>query len=538
MTDELPLLKSGEPAGDAPVRTKVSDSWLFVTNHLNMMYMLSTGLVMPPHGFADKYYEDTLNSFPGWIPLFIDQIPLETIELSTREARYLKPTIIDFDLSKLSGQLMFLGKDNIREGHFPDQLDENDYAILVPAPLPTSWIKTVVFESDKDIEACSEGAKDFDNVPLEDVRCESKRKAIFTAKSSTVSWPPKEGPPERPVPLQEPLAAGGIMAMMLLFANMGDVAVRMCRYAFDPEGSMKEQAGDHPIFSGLRTWMHTGVASLPAEVEKNRVKDRDTFQTWFFWKSVEELVEWRKAGQSGGSAGAEDILINNLEEVSAELRPQLRRGIKKLHDTLTSLKGLADATVSELFERHNAPLARAMTLFFLREKCSDLLDISNDKLDEADWLAAAILFGVRDGWQKLSLRLRSHPRLRSAVSHRMAHMAHRIAGTDISLGKSPDRIRPLLELLSDGSAWKSSEKKAALTLARESKWDCIRTRITLGQGEYGITVQENSVNIDLRGEPKINSEIELDRFFNYLSKACMDPEVEAGIRKALGKTLE
>lgn len=64
------------------------------------------------------------------------------------------------------------------------------------------------------------------------------------------------------------------------------------------------------------------------------------------------------------------------------------------------------------------------------------------------------------------------------------------------------------------------------------------TRITLGQGEYGITVQENSVNIDLRGEPKINSEIELDRFFNYLSKACMDPEVEAGIRKALGKTLE
>ena len=285
MTDELPLLKSGETAGEAPVRTKVPGSWLLVTNHLNMMYMLSTGLVMPPHGFADKYYEDTLNSFPGWIPLFIDQIPLETIELSTREARYLKPTVIDFDLSKLSGQLIFLGKDNIREAHFPDQLDENDYAILVPAPLPTSWIKTVVFESDKDIEACSEGAKDFDNVPLEDVRCESKRKALFTAKPSTASWPPKEGPPERPVPLQEPLAAGGIMAMTLLVANMGDVAVRTCRHAFDPGDSSKKQAGDHPIFSGLRTWMRTGVASLPTEVEKNRVKDRDVFQTWFFLES-------------------------------------------------------------------------------------------------------------------------------------------------------------------------------------------------------------------------------------------------------------
>ena len=538
MTDELPLLKSGKTAGDAPARTKTPDSWLFVTNHLNMMYMLSTGLVMPPHGFADKYYEDTLSSFPGWIPLFIDQVPWETIELSTREAKYLKPTVIDFDLSKLSGQLIFLGKDNIREASFPDQLDGNDYAILVPAPLPMSWIKTVVFESDEDIKACNEGAKDFDNVPLEDVRCGSKRKALFTAKSSTVSWPPKEGPTERYVPLQEPLAAGGIMAMTLLVANMGDIAVRTCRYAFDADDSTKEQAGGHPIFSGLQTWMRTGVASLPAEVEKNRVKDRDVFQTWFFWRAVEGLVEWRKTGQAGGSTGAEDILINNLEEVSAELRPQLRKGIKKLQDTLTSLRGLADATISELFERHNAPLARAMTLFFLREKCADLLNISNDKLDEPDWLAAAILFGVRDGWQKLSLGLRSHPRLRSAVSHRMAQMSHRIAGTDIDLGKSPDRIRPLLELLGDGSTWKSSEKKAALTLARELKWDCIHTRISLGQGEYGITVQENSVNIDLRGEPKINSEVELNRFLNYLSKACMDPEVEANIRKAFGKTLE
>ena len=538
MTDELPLLKGGETAGEAPTRTKPPDSWLFVTNHLNMMYMLATGLVMPPRGFADKYYEDTLNSFPSWIPLFIDQVPRETIEISIGEAKYLKPVVIDFDLSELSGQLIFLGKDNIREARFPDQLDENDYAILVPAPLPTSWIKTVVFESDKDIEACSEGAKDFDNVPLEDVRCESKRKALFTAKSSTASWPPKEGPPERPVPLQEPLAAGGIMAMTLLVANMGDVAVRTCRHAFDPGDSTKKQAGDHPMFSGLRTWMRTGVASLPAEVEKNRVKDRDVFQTWFFWKAVEGLVEWRKAGQAGGSAGAEDILINNLEEVSTELRPQLRKSIKKLQDTLTSLRGLADATISELFERHNAPLARAMTLFFLREKCADLLNISNDKLDEPDWLAAAILFGIRDGWQKLSLGLRSHPRLRSAVSHRMAQMSHRIAGTDIDLGKSPDRIRPLLELLGDGSTWKSSEKKAALILARESKWDCIRTRISLGQGEYGITIQENSVTIDLRGEPEINSEVELNRFFSYLSKACMDPEVEADIRKALGKTLE
>ena len=87
--------------------------------------------------------------------------------------------------------------------------------------------------------------------------------------------------------------------------------------------------------------------------------------------------------------------------------PRLQGGVRKLHDTLESLTGLADATASELFERHDTPLAHAMTLFFLRRDCADLHDYASDRLDEPDWLAAAILFGVRDGWMNLPLRLRA-----------------------------------------------------------------------------------------------------------------------------------
>ena len=32
----------------------------FITNHLNLLYMLASGLMMPPQGFGDKYYRDTL----------------------------------------------------------------------------------------------------------------------------------------------------------------------------------------------------------------------------------------------------------------------------------------------------------------------------------------------------------------------------------------------------------------------------------------------------------------------------------------------
>ena len=78
-------------------------------------------------------------------------------------------------------------------------------------------------------------------------------------------------------------------------------------------------------------------------------------------------------------------------------------GVRNLKNTLDSLTGLGDASPTELFERHVAPFEHAMTLFFLRRDCTDLLEYSNDQLSDLDWLVAAILYGVRDGWLELPL---------------------------------------------------------------------------------------------------------------------------------------
>ena len=77
------LVNRGEPPSlaDAPA------SGLLVTNHLNLLYMLAAGMVMPPSGFGDKYYQDTLACCPGWIPLFIGKpLPADALKLSTSEA--------------------------------------------------------------------------------------------------------------------------------------------------------------------------------------------------------------------------------------------------------------------------------------------------------------------------------------------------------------------------------------------------------------------------------------------------------------------
>ena len=517
---------------DTPTQANTPASGLLVTNHLNLMYMLAAGLVMPPAGFGGKYYQDTLACFPGWIPLFIGNAPREAIDSSTAEAGHLKPCIVEIDLSNLSGKVTAFGEDGFKELHFPGQLGGGERLILVPAPVPVSWIESITFQSVKDKRACEADAKDLSNVPFDDFVLKAK-KPLFT-KAPNTPWPPNDGPAERTVPLEAPLAAGGVMAMLLLFGNLGEQAVRSCQSAFDPDDYPASPADDHPILAGLGTWVREGVASPPAlaDSEADRTSLQKSFQAKLFWEALEQLVRWRDADRA---KSAEDVLIDHLSRASSasNLDPRLQSGIRKLQDTLESLTGFADGTASELLERHDTPLAHAMTLFFLRRDCTDLFDFSSDRLSEPDWLATAILFGVRDGWLNLPLRLRAHPGLSEAVSHRMARLAHRIAGTGLDLGAPPGRIRPLRELFGDGSTWRSVELSAAVELARVQKWGCIHTRISLGAGEYKLTVKGGSLQIDIAGEPRIAPDIDRERFFDLLSRTRADHKTETNIRKKL-----
>ena len=518
------LFESGSPSARVPPARG-----LLVTNHLNLMYMLAAGLVMPPAGFGDKYYRDTLGSFPGWIPLFVDNVSKAAIAASTREAGHLRPAVVEIGLAGLSGPVLACGA-GTRELRFPDALDGSERLILVPAPLPSAWIESVVFPSAEDRRACEADARDFGNVPLQEVT-RRVAKTLFTRAPDT-PWPPAEGPAPRPARLGAPLAAGGVLAMLVLLGNRGELGVHSCRHAFDPEDDAPPV--DDPILAGLRAWMRAGVASWPARMgERDGSADpssvQNATQERLFWGAVDRLVAW----SDNGAGSAEDVVLDFLEAASTTLDVRLRAGAGKLRDTLVSLRGLAGLTASELFDRHATPLARAMILFFLRQDCADLLDFDNSRLHEADRLAAAVLFGVRDRWLGLPLRLRATPGLAAAVSHRMAGMAHRLAGSGLDLGEPPARVRPLRELFGDGSAWRAREARAALELARANAWDCVRTRISLGRGAYTLTVEGGAVHIELPGEPRIEPKVDPLRFFRFLAAARTSHEMESRVRRIL-----
>ena len=525
--DQLTLGINTEAKAEAPA----PQSGLLVTNHLNLMYMLAAGLVMPPAGFGEKYYRDTLECFPGWIPLFVDRVPATAIESSTQEAGHLKPVIVQIGLTGLSGRVAAIGRGGMRELQFPGEVDVTEYVLLVPAPLPTCWIESVFFQSAHDKRACERSAKDVGNVPLEDFRRDATRKALF-AKAPDAEWPPRDGPEERSVPLERPLAAGGVMAMLFLFGNLGDQAVRACRSAFDPVGDPPVPADDGATLAGLEPWMREGAVPLPAstDAETERTSLQNAYHGALFWGAVERLAKWREAARA---KNPESVLIDYLAETSATVDPRVQAGVRKLQDTLESLSGIGDAPASELFERHNTPLAHAMTLFFLCGDCVDLFDYRDDRLGEMDWLAAAILFGVRDGWPNLPLRLRGPQDLSAAVCHRMAQMAHRLADTKLDLGDAPAMPVPLRELFSDDADWRARERAAALELARLHQWDCVHTRITLAPGEYKLSVKGGSTYIEIPGMPKIAPEVDRGRFLSLLANARLDGVTEAKVRRTL-----
>ncbi len=209
--------------------------------------------------------------------------------------------------------------------------------------------------------------------------------------------------------------------------------------------------------------------------------------------------------------------------------------LERLANDLRDVRGLIDSTVTELFERHAKPFPRAMILFFLREKCSDLLEFFHPQLREQHFVLAAILFGARCGWLDLPLSLRDVPKLSNAVSHRMAAMTHTTAGTRLDLGPPAPRPRALRELLAKTEkGWTVKQKEAALVLARAGGWDCVQTRVTLGKGDYRMVVDGRGTQFVFPGEPKaVLTEVDVDQFFAHLTDAQPSVQAERKVRTLL-----
>ena len=526
-TQQLPLSASADVAS----RSAAPTEGLLATNHLNLLFSLSIGMVPDPSGFGKKYYRDSLETCPGWVPLFVRRAFGPAIELAQEEASHLRPCLARIRLTTLSGPVMALRDGKVIRINFPGESNGSDEVILVPVPLPTHWIEEIIFSSKEDKAACEVDARDYSNVPLLDFKRAVRKREFTGAKRS--SWPPPADIEERDADFAVPLAAGGIMAMLYQVANRGDLAVSVCAAAFDPDSASETVARDS-LLARLPEWQRVGgrlvdEKPIPAAPDTAEVR---MWQRQLFWGIVRRLAQ-ANSGQE--SIGSKEAVLEQLGEGSEGLSDKVKQKVLDFKGALEGLAGFGSIGPREMFERYPTPFSRSLALLFLREDCDGLLAYEDDILTERDWLAAAILFGARSGWQDRPLALGDMPGLTPAVSHRMAALAHRTAESGISLGPSVERCRPLRELFQMEAEWTPRHRDAAAELARKRGWDCVRTEIVLPTGQYDLIVERKGIRIVMPGQdPPVVTKVDREGFFKHLARDRTSGELEALARKRLG----
>ena len=500
--------------------TKAATRWLLVSNHQNLLYMLAAGLVMPPMGFGKKYYQDTLAAYPGWIPLFANEVPKAAIAYSISERKHLIPCIATMNLTTLQGKVMAIDSEGgAKEVSFPDGLTGSEQILLIPAPLPVTWVTSIAFQSSDHKTRCEADARDFANVTLLDFKREVSASAF--SKVTGWHWPPSGiDIPSKGIVLDTPFAAGGIMALLLHLGNIGEIGMQACRLAFDAETEVAQSIPD-PLISSLGMWMQTGQTNDTGDIS-NRL----------FWDAVMKVAACRF---SDAPFTPLDVVLDYLESAGEGMDERMKLALVKLSNDLRTIASFTDSTITEIFERHPKSFSRVLTLFFLLEKCADLLSFKHPLLTKSDIIAAAILFAARDGWLGLPLQLRNSPSSQAAILHRMAAMTHHMGDTGLNLGSPPSRPLPLRELFLLGpKGWSTAQKDAALALARECRWGCIQTRVSLGKGDYRLFVDGGGMHIIVAGEAKaVETEVDREKFFGELASKPISDKQDRKVRDLL-----
>ncbi len=458
--------------------------WLLPTNHYNLMYWLATGLLLPESAM-DKYYADCLRAVPGWLPMFRNNVAQSALDLATSERG--APVLLELDLVSVSGTVQAItSTGELRSCRFHDGLPDDVSCILVPAPLPAHYIRRVSFASKIAREEYLLRREEFTTVCTFDVPLDVADFPV-TSNFMNQSWLPATDLASQPaMPVKAALYEAAIRAALHHLGNRGDLSCAVARAAFaESQMFMLENVA---FREAMNQALSVGARRDAAEL---RIR--------LYWGVVDHLRTL-----ADNSVSMEQAVLDYLDQTAANDAGTGMK-LKELTSDLRQLLGMGPSTIRELFEKHPGAFAHALLLFFLRKHTADLIEFDTPGvvMTESDWLAAAILFGMREDWRSSPQSLRSAPGMYLAIGQRMAKNLHRAINTDIELGANEPHPTLRELFVNDGRRWLAQQQAAVLEFVRTMKWmDAIETRIQLGKGIYSLEVGSGGVQIVLPGEVK------------------------------------
>jgi len=484
--------------------------WKLPSNHQNLLFMLANGLITGPNGFEyegeSRYYKDVMELYRGLIPLFRPSIPGHIRSMALEEFGNLIPATAILDMKDYMGEA-HVSTDGKWELKPYAEIADETCLIAVPAPLPASWITCIEFGTEKDMDSFRNAADDFGNVDLSELQLSSEAPAdghlsLIGQKNldSSIVMPfPEAG--ERDIQIHEKAQAlGGIVTMLYHLADNSDLGAEIfkkTREALLPPDSGNADSKfetDDMIMRGIPYWI-AGKAMPDAD-----------WQPTFFFGLLENIIQSRRSyGSKGVTSAAREYVAKQL------------KGKKLLEELLNPTLRL-----SELFETFRGTVSHALLIFFQRDHCEDLLEFQSKNprvvLTEADIIAAALLFGAREGWSGLAKQYRRG--LSKWVTSLMALKAHYPDNAAIRFDGQD--LKPLREFFA-GEAW----EEHAVKVAHTRKWDeCLFTKIKLTKSyriEDGYAILPGAIAAEFI--------VEKDKFLTRLRETSFDDREK--IRKDL-----
>jgi hypothetical protein len=379
--------------------------WLMPTNTDNLRMMIAQGLISSPDGFK-KYYSDVLELFIGYVPLFKNRIQPDILNNVISETEGLTQCILEFDLSLIEGLGKTIDGNNLVDITLEDVESDTIDILLILAPIPISCISKVIFKTNADKKAFEEDAGLYSNVPLNELKLHHTKtdQKLFETKAEITDYPidkfkSMELEIVKDIDYNKVYAFGGMLANLFYFAKNGIIsndAFLSC--------SLEEKVATEHDFSHITNYFYSSEDSENSKSLYN---------------------------------GIADIAVrhNNFKEGIIEFLESNPKTIN-IANKLRTFEAISDKPVSEEFSEAQTSLGKVLLMLFHRENTEALMEYNLDIFAEEDYLAFAVMFGIRDKFIKVPKFLRESKDLQNFISTKMAKYAHENLNSQIKFKES------------------------------------------------------------------------------------------------------
>ena len=316
----------------AKKRTK----WLLATNTANLNMIIAQGLITTSDGFS-KYYSDTLELVPNYIPLFKDEIPNDILKYVIEEEDGLIPVIIEIDIEKISSEI------KVREESSLIALDgekEKVNELFLLAPLPLSVISSIIFSSSEVKKEFEENSSLYSNVVLNGLKLSATKadEKLFKQNNSFVSTLDELKKLElieaKKIDYEKIYAYGGLLLNLFYFSKNGNISNDSYYNFLDLDKELEKQ--DMDVYDFF----------------KNQINEADTLKKKMDYGLIKIAIESRDFKEG---------VISFLESESWDEKSRVRT--QELANKLKAFElGTSSKNISEQFMEAKTPLEKILSM--------------------------------------------------------------------------------------------------------------------------------------------------------------------------------